>query len=139
MAEDFPQLKDTSAWIKRAPRMPNRISKKRFISEHTKLNHKTSEAQRGRQQLKSVLHWTNKHIQGEPSEAVPGRQGLRTRLGPPTHGTRGKPALPTPQLWGSASGLGSVMLGQGCKQGHHHFFTKAWPRQRSEKIPYYRM
>ena len=53
MAEDFPQLKDTGARIKRAPRMPNRISKKRFITEHTKLNHKTSEAQRGRQPRRS--------------------------------------------------------------------------------------
>lgn len=49
MAEDFPQLKDTSTQIKRAPRMPNKISKNMFISEHTKLNQKTSEAQRGRQ------------------------------------------------------------------------------------------
>ena len=29
--------------------MPNRISKKMLISEHAKLNQKTSEAQRGRQ------------------------------------------------------------------------------------------
>ena len=43
------RLKDTSAWIKSAPRMPNRISQKMLISEHTKLNQKTSEAQRGRQ------------------------------------------------------------------------------------------